>query len=365
MGPSSAKLHPAIISEASAWFVEFRAEDVTGEARERFIEWLRRSPEHIQAYLEVAGSWAELPTEDPEGRIDVAALIARARADGDKVVGFEARSLPPWDPASAASGASRAHPLKAYRLAAAAAAVLAMAITAWINLKSPVYTTGIGEQRTLVLADGSTVELNARSRIRVELERHQRNVALLEGQALFHVAKDVRRPFVVQARETQVRAVGTEFDVNRKAASTIVTVVEGRVSVSNPDIAAQMPPRPSTLGSDASGAVPVILVSAGEQLTVTAHAVSRPRPADAAAATAWIQKRLMFEETPLSEVADEFNRYNTRPLIIEDPVVQHVRISGVYSSTDPTSLLNFLRSQPTIEVIEGTREVRIVRREAH
>jgi transmembrane sensor len=371
IGPSSAKLHPAIISEASAWFVEFRAEDVTGEARERFIEWLRRSPEHIQAYLEVAGSWAELPSEDPEGRIDVAALIDRARKD-QNVVALERLQSPGLPSASTCVEASVSAPAVArsrsshrrqYLVAAAAVAAFAITSAAFVLTHVGVYTTGIGEQRTIALADGSTVELNARSRIRLRLESHQRNVALLEGQALFHVAKDAGRPFIVQAGETQVRAVGTEFDVNRKATATVITVVEGRVSVSTPAIAAQLPP---TLGSGASGAVvPVVLVSAGEQLTVTAQTVSRPKPADAAAATAWVQKRLMFEETPLSDVADEFNRYNTLPLIIEDPQVQHLRISGIYSSTDPVSLLNFLRSQPTIEVIEGEHEVRIIRREVH
>lgn len=94
IGPSSTKPHPAIVAEASAWFVEFRAGDVHGEARERFIDWLRRSPEHIQAYLEISGAWAELPTSDPEGKIDIAALMARARGEAD-VVPLSGKSPPP------------------------------------------------------------------------------------------------------------------------------------------------------------------------------------------------------------------------------------------------------------------------------
>src|SRR6202034_681224 len=91
--PSSNKPHPAIIAEASAWFVEFRADDVSGEARARFIDWLRRSPEHIQAYLEVSGTWSELPTADPERKLDLSALIARARDEPDIVALAQARPL--------------------------------------------------------------------------------------------------------------------------------------------------------------------------------------------------------------------------------------------------------------------------------
>ena len=82
---SNGRTHPAIIAEASAWFIEFRAGDADGDARVRFIEWLRRSPEHIHAYLEISGVWAELPTADPEGKIDIEALIERARGEPDVI----------------------------------------------------------------------------------------------------------------------------------------------------------------------------------------------------------------------------------------------------------------------------------------
>jgi transmembrane sensor len=212
------------------------------------------------------------------------------------------------------------------------------------------YSTGIGEQRTIRLADGSTVELNARSKVQVHLTEHQRNVALLEGQALFRVAKDRQRPFIVRAGDAQVRAVGTEFDVYRKPGATVVTVVEGRVETYD--------------GSSGAGA-PAIILSAGEQLTVSPHTVTKPTRTDTQVATAWVQKRLIFEETPLSDVAEEFNRYSRRPLSIDDEELQKVKISGIYSSTDPASLINFLRSQPSIQIVETENQVRVVRRETH
>jgi transmembrane sensor len=98
---------------------------------------------------------------------------------------------------------------------------------------------------------------------------------------------------------------------------------------------------------------------------VLPHTVTKPTRADTAAATAWVQKRLIFEETPLNEVAEEFNRYNRRPLAIDDAELRTLKISGVYSSTDPASLISFLRSQNSINVIETENQVRVVRREAH
>ena len=351
IGISTGKTHPAIVAEAAAWFIEFRAGDVHGEARSRFIEWLRRSPEHIQAYLEVSGVWAELPSSDPEGRIDVASLMARARSEPD-VIALSPGTATLHSPAPAPVEAVLPPRWRRAALAMAAVALLAAVTVLFLrggNLGGS-YSTGIGEQRTVQLADGSTVELNARSTIQVQLTEHERNVTLLDGQAFFRVAKDKQRPFIVRAGEAQVRAVGTEFDVYMKQAATVVTVVEGRVETFD--------------ASDSPGSAGVIL-SAGEQLTVLPHTVTKPMRTDTAVATAWVQKRLIFEETPLSDVAEEFNRYNRRPLTIDDHELETLRISGVYSSTDPASLINFLRSQNSIQVIETEKQVRILRREAH
>lgn len=351
IGISNGKAHAAIVAEASEWFVDFRAGDVNGEARLRFIEWLRRSPEHIQAYLEVSGVWSELPNSDPDGRIDIASLIARARNESDVIPLSPGHPRPPPVPPVAEPRAFGRRPRRA-ALAAAAALLASIAVLfLWAGRDTArSYSTGIGEQRTIQLADGSTVELNARSRVEVRLTNHRRDVWLIDGQALFRVAKDRQRPFVVWAGDAQVRAVGTEFDVYKKQAATVVTVVEGRVETYE--------------GSGSAGTAAFVL-SAGEQLTVLPHTVTKPTRADTAAATAWLQKRLIFEETPLSEVAEEFNRYNRRPLAIDDPELQTLKISGVYSSTDPASLINFLRSQTSIRVIETENQVRIVRREAH
>src|SRR5450631_3166237 len=279
VGVSNGRTHPAIIAEASAWFIEFRAGDVNGDARARFIEWLRRSPEHIHAYLEISGVWAELPTSDPEGKIDIVALLARARGEPD-VIALSA------DGRRSASVPSAVKPRTVWRLRRAVAALAAVVLLAVVtavfldgSILSGSYSTGIDEQRTVQLLDGSTVELNARSTIQVRLTEHQRDVTLLEGQALFRVAKDKQRPFVVRAGDAQIRAVGTEFDVYKKQTATVVTVVEGRVETYD--------------AADSPGTAAIVL-SAGEQLTVLPHVVTKPTRTDTSVATAWVQKRLIF-----------------------------------------------------------------------
>jgi len=179
-------------------------------------------------------------------------------------------------------------------------------------------------------------------------------VELVEGQALFRVAKDPARPFVVQSAGTRVRAVGTQFDVYRKASGTQITVVEGRVAVL---LAAPRNVQPAAVTSTVDA--PAVLVSTGEQVTVTDQEVPKPRHADLRATTAWTERKLVFDMTPLAEVVREFNRYNTRQLVVSDPALADFHVTGIFSSGDPTSLLQFLQAQGDIDVVEADGEIRI------
>ena len=396
---SNTNLRRQVISEACAWFVDFRSGDASASTRDRFDEWLRHSPEHIQAYLEVAAAWAELPTSDPQGRIDVAAVLERARTslDDDVVVSLAAKSAQRGEPQGPAAPNARRRAFPARRALAAGIVlvVIIAGVAGWLNLRrGDTYTTDIGEQRTIRLPDDSRVDLNARSRIRVRFSKTMRTVELMDGQALFHVAKDPNRPFIVRSDAMAVRAVGTQFDVYRKGSGMVVTVVEGRVAVipgmSGLDVSSDSDSESGSTataaGSDAKGhsspAVPTgpraaarsgqqsdsaaagetVFLSAGEQLTVTAATASTPHRADVGVATAWLQRRLIFEDTPLAQVAEEFNRYSVRRLIIDDPELARQPISGVYSSSDPSALVGFLQAQPMLEVLEGDREIRVTRR---
>jgi ferric-dicitrate binding protein FerR (iron transport regulator) len=435
--PPKPKLNRQILDEAADWFVDFRVGDVDSTARSRFDLWLRQSPEHIRAYMEIANTYVVIPALDPARKVDIQELIAYARSEGN-VVPFDptTRADQPPSRATQLEGESRvergtlnARPSPRRhgrpRAVALAASIAVICVTAsllgWLAVQwHSTYTTGIGERRTVTLEDGSTIDLNARSTIRVKFSNGERVVELLEGQALFEVVKDKARPFIVRSSTAVVRVVGTQFDVYRKRTGTTVTVVEGRVAVfsDNPHPSTSLLPSPSdgegraasppassngdndprggqrTTGSAPSialqhlereipakqegaasyssatvgqgrgtpGETGEVFVSAGEQVTVTERPIPAPKQADVAAATAWTRHQLVFDGSPLSDVVDGFNRYNTRQIVIEGRALDDFHVSGVYSSTDPVSLIRFLRQQPGIDVTETDEGVRITRK---
>jgi transmembrane sensor len=212
-------------------------------------------------------------------------------------------------------------------------------------LNPNVYSTGVGEQRRIVLADGSSVELNTRTKIRVDFGSGSRNVYLQEGEAFFSVAKETARPFRVFSHAAVVRALGTQFNVYAPQNDTIVTVLEGRVAVTARD------------GLSAPKALPVE-VEAGRTARVepekpTTVATTRPDTA-----IAWRQRRLVFENEPLAGVAAEFNRYNVQQLIVSDETLAARRISGTFDPNKPDDLVGFLTQHG--EVRADTAADRIV-----
>ncbi len=362
MGQHGVTVKPEAAAEAAAWFTEFRVGDITSASRAAFDDWLRQSPQHIQAYLDVAAGWSELPTADTERRIDMQALVARARESHDENVVTLAR---------VGDSGMRSKPrARGWALAASLALISILSgALGWVWLhRADTYSTGIGEQRTLVLADGSTVVLDALTTVRVQFNRTARIVDLVTGQAYFHDAYDPGRPFEVRSNEATIRAVGTQFNVQRQEDGIVVTVVEGKVAVAESP-QAQVPAAsagPFSISDDRAAVlsrspVPVFL-SAGEQVTLSAQLIRKPERADVSAATAWMQKRLVFEDTPLEEVAAQFNLYSSHRLVIVGRVLRFTRISGVYSSADPVSLIGFLRAQPDLLVTEKGDEIRVSRR---
>jgi transmembrane sensor len=366
------KLNTQIYDEASAWFVECRSGDLEESGRREFDKWLRKSPEHVSAYLEVAIIWSEAPQLDPSRKWDADSLIAAAQKDPENVVALEPRAAvlelkDPVPPPQSTARIERGRAISRRRLFAFAASVAGVGVLgglAWIALTSGVYSTAVGEPRSIELADGSTVSMNSKSKIRVRYSKGERNIELLAGQALFQVAKDKARPFFVHADGTRVRAVGTQFDVYEKHDGTTVTVVEGEVAVLSP-VTSEVPVTSSgaAVPEAAEGNRPVatIIVAAGEQVTVTPKSTKKDQHANVAAATAWTERRIVFESATLSEVAEEFNRYNERQLQIDGPGLNDFHISGVFSSTDPDSLIRFLRSRPGIKVTEEGSVIRIAK----
>jgi transmembrane sensor len=380
------KLNHQIYEEASEWFVECRAGDLDEKMRHAFDHWLRKSPEHLKAYLELSAIWNEGTLLDPNGKFDQQTLIADAAADRDNVVAWSggrndidnlgeaaAASIPAPAPAPAKQAAHRRFRWRRFAAIAASLVLATGAALLYMRIwQAPTYATSIGEQRSLALTDGSTVELNSRSKIVVRYTSEGRNVELLQGQALFRVAKDAHRPFIVKTGATLVRAVGTEFDVYQKRDGTVVTVVEGRVAIltghamsdSGVAVRAIDEPHPPNLEFPTvpKGQLGNILVAAGEQLTVTPKLIKIAEHPNIATATAWTQRQLVFESASLADVADEFNRYNDRQLIVADPRLEAFHVSGVFSSTDPASLIRFLRARPELNVLETESQIRIEKR---
>jgi transmembrane sensor len=343
------RFNTQIYEEACERFIECRTSDLDEAARSTLDQWLRKSPQHMSAYLEVAAIWNEGASLDPKRKWDPATLISQAAQDRANVVMWQSQ-MPDDVAARADTGAALSPALRylsnprrwrARAIAACVAALSVVAAATWFAAFSgPTYATAIGEQRAIRLQDGSTVELNSYSTLAVHFSRHERDVKLMKGQALFQVAKDARRPFVVASGDTTVRAVGTQFDVYMKDGGTIVTVVEGRVAAA---------PTPATS----------ILLSAGEQLTVTSSSVHKTEHANVARATAWTDHQIVFEGASLIDVAEEFNRYNRKHLVIDGSRLGTFHISGVFSSTDPESLIRFLRDRPGLRVVETVTEIRI------
>ncbi len=348
----SSRLNAQIYSEAAEWFVTCRSGALNEAERRKFDHWLRLSPQHLSAYVELAAIWDEGPGLDAERRYDTATLIADALADRSNVTELARPS--PARPASRVSTRVR------WLAASIAIFALGLASVAYLYMfRDPLYATHVGEQRSIALPDGSTMELNSRTKVRVHYSDHERGLELIEGQALFRVAKDASRPFVVTSDGTRVRAVGTQFDVNKKREGTVVTVVEGRVSVQTNVPDARIDP----LSVEVEAAMPQMLV-AGDQITVTESAAQPIQRPDVARAIAWTQRQLVFDGATLTEVAEEFNRYNQRQLVLQDPALYDFHISGVFASTDPGALLQFLRERAGVQVVETDGAIYLTKQRA-
>jgi transmembrane sensor len=352
-------MNKQIIEEAAEWFIEFSTGNPDRATKQAFDVWLRKSPEHVRVYLELLPIWEDAAMPLPGQNPNADELIAWARQPESVVSWHGTRDSQAPTELSAATYLHAARSPTRYRLprirrALAASLVLAVigGFALWsLTFNGQTYTTGVGEQRIIKLDDGSTVELNTASRVRVHFSKHQRDIDLNKGQALFHVAKDPTRPFIVASNDTRIRAVGTEFDVYRRETGTTVTVLEGQVAVLN------------NAARTGAGTADATQLSAGEQITVNAPIAAAsppsPRHTNVSTATAWTQHRLIFDATPLTEVAAEFNRYNTRHLIVEDKGLSDFHVSGSFASTDPSSLLRFLEAQHGLSVHESMTDIRI------
>lgn len=303
-----------VAEAAAAWFVRLQAPDAAPQDWQAFEAWLQAAPVHARAYEHIEAIWVELDDQAPA----IAAVLDTPRP------------APRRDrrPAPRQAAVRRARWLG---IGGAIAAGLAVAVFI-AERPAPVapatiYAAAPGQTRTIRLADGSQVRLNAASTLKVSFARDARRVELADAEAAFDVTHDAERPFLITVGDSQVRVVGTEFDLRHRAGATQLTVRRGVVEV-----------RPGA-GDQ------VVKVAAGQQL---AHQdgshVAVVTPVNADDAFAWTQGQLIYRDRPLSEVAADLTRRFGRPVSIADARTAAIRFTGVLVTDSEPAVLRRLES---------------------
>jgi transmembrane sensor len=279
--------------EAAEWHARLGAPSVSTETVEAFFAW-QSVPANADAYRRVEQVWGESARLAASPQIEAAVDQALARAAKAE----RPRRLPRTTVGLAAMGLG-----------------MVAALAVWVGMQDrSLYSTTIGEQELVQLSDGSSVRLDTASRVRVRFNDEQRLVELETGQALFTVAHDAGRPFIVRAGGAQVTAIGTVFEVRRLAAGVNVTLVSGRVDV--------MP-----------NEGPVRRLSPGYQAAIS-PAGTLTRAVDLEATTSWTEGRIVFQDTPLWMAVDEVNRYLEDKIRLSPGPVESQPVNGVFRTGD-------------------------------
>jgi transmembrane sensor len=364
--------------EATQWWVLLHGEGATPADRREFLTWVARSPERIEAYLRIERLMTVLRVATvrwPDTPAEALIRTARAAVEPATLSPTDARACPPPNPEHSAVRRSRAPRARLRAGAAAATVLLAAAIAGWLWLPggAQIYRTRAGEERSILLADGSRVTLNAASAIAVDLRRHRRVIHLLRGEALFQVSHDPARPFDVHADGEVVRAIGTEFNIDLLAEDAAVTVLEGRVAVMS--AAQARAPVRAALFAPGAGRAPgvaprlerfpapagALILGVAQQVVITPHGLSAPRPVqDLTATTAWTRGQLVFEHRPLGEVVDELDRDGNQHIVIDSRALRARRVTGVIQLDDSRSLLEFLSDVPGVVIRRGSDGTSVV-----
>jgi transmembrane sensor len=288
----------------------------------------------VPAPAEAAAQWLMREKAGPLNESEQAEQAAWLAAHSDNRAAYE-RACSVWDNVGhvAARGdvramrdaalAAKPAPRFRWRYIGLAAAMGAVLIAAggftWLRFAPQLtaqfwdahrYHTAIGERSAVTLQDGSNVVLNTNSAVEVDFASSERRVRLLRGQALFEVAKNPARAFVVLAGNRRITALGTSFDVRIDQDDVRVVLVEGRV------------------------AVDALELEPGEQLVARTGAPAVVRAANVARLTSWKAGRLVFQDESLGDAVAEVNRYIRKPLTLDDPQIAALRISGVFRTAE-------------------------------
>lgn len=298
----------ATYDEAARWCARLQAADCSASDRAGFERWCVEDPQHIVAWLEMS-EW------HAAARRVGAGLATPESAPGPHRRGHRA-------------GRRRRRAFLGLALAAAASLVLALGVYRWmpdlLRADADVHVTAVGEQRHVLLQDGSSLVLDTDSLVRVRMGDRSREIDIERGRIGITVAND-ERPFQVVAGRGLIKDIGTRFQVARHGDSVAVVLLEGLVDVD--------------LG-DARG--PIRLVPGQEVAYGRTGGIGAVRSADLDAARAWTTGKIVFAARRLDELLVEMNRYSTRPIRLADPSMGAQTVSGVFDVHDQQGLLDAL-----------------------
>ncbi|MGL6158930.1 FecR family protein [Microbulbifer sp.] len=307
------------LDQACAWIARLRSDALSTADRREFTAWMAQSSGNRRAFDEMSELWgdlgalAHLPVDEL-----FPGSIHRPRAghsdNGAAADGTAVWNLPQW--------------LMGGGLAAACLAVALWVGNQWLggdSFHQQTYATAVGETRTVVLADGSQVQLNTNSELRVSFSREERRAQLLRGEAYFKVARQTARPFSVAAGSANIRVLGTKFNVERNPGNTRVSVTGGTVAVSEAQAARGLQPES-------------VKLKRNQKVSVSATGIGQVAKTSADEALDWTRGVLVFDRTPLAEALEELNRYLTVPAVA-DASVRERPLSGTFELSDPDSTL--------------------------
>ena len=326
--------------EAEQWWTTLREGELSRADRERFVDWLQAAPKNVSEYLELADFWRDLGAVG--GDTEVEAILAEVETH-DNIVplsGSISTALP-----------SKARTHRPWLAAAACALVVLAGALALLQPSDVLISTAVGEQRSITLADGSLIKLNTRTTIRHRFDESTRRVELIEGEALFDVARDEQQPFIVTAGATEVRVLGTSFNVYKQSdLEATVSVLEGRVTVRATGLITA-DQAGSAAGDMLQPSPSEVELTDGQQIHIRPKEKVTPvKEVPPEKVVEWTTRRITFENTALSDVVAEFNRYNTSQLRVDDPDLALLELNGVFKPHSQDDLLEYLQEAEDVRI---------------
>jgi transmembrane sensor len=329
---SAAPLSDAVRAEAAAWVARLH-----GSGRSRALEsglrvWLQDDPAHARAFEIATEAW------EIAGSVPAAALPRLS-------------DLPDVSP--------RARAARHYIATIASVLVVLIGALLFDRWQSPPISTAVGEQRMLTLKDGTRIYLNTDTRLFVQQDTNQRRVRLESGEALFDVAKDPQRPFVVAVGDKQVVALGTSFVIRRDVQRLTVTLMEGKVTV-----APLTSGRIQSVGTPLKGEKAGTLLKPGERLTIVNRDPPKIDAPSLVTITAWRRGEIVFDNTRLQDAVADMNRYNATQLIVDAPQAADLPISGLFRAGDSARFAQAISEIYHLTVTTAPQRI-IISGEAH